>query len=71
MLRCNYRTRIKDMLGMSIKERIEYNVCILIHKVINGDCLDYFSFLLKNEIEQVRRKERVQTRSEGNIHIKR
>ena len=42
ILRCNYRTRIEDMLKalqfMSIKERIKYNVCILIHKMVNGDC---------------------------------
>lgn len=35
--------------------------------MVNGDCPEY----LKNEIEQVRREEGVQTRSEGDIHIKR
>jgi len=34
---------------MSIRERIEYNVCILIHKMIMGECPDY----LKNKIELV------------------
>ena len=52
---------------MPVKERIQYNVRILIHKIVNGDCPSY----LKNEIEQVRREEGVQARSEGSIHIKR
>jgi len=34
--------------------------------MVNGDCPDY----LKSEIEQVRREEGVQTKSKGNIHIK-
>jgi len=42
ILRCSYRTEIKDMLDalnfMLIKERIKYNVCILIHKMIMGEC---------------------------------
>jgi len=41
ILRCNYKTRIKDMLEplhfMSIEERIEYNVCIFIHKMVIGE----------------------------------
>jgi len=54
MLRCSYRTKIKDMLEalnfVSIRERIKYNVCILIHKMIMGECPDY----LKNKIELIR-----------------
>jgi len=40
ILQCEYRTKIKDMYGalnfMSIRERIECNVCILIHKLMKG-----------------------------------
>lgn len=49
-LKCKNRVRIKDMLEtlqfLSVKERIEYNTCILIHKMINGECPSY----LKNKI---------------------
>jgi len=71
ILRCNYRTKIKDMLEalnfMSIRERIEYNVCILIHKMIMGECPDY----LKNKVELVGTDRGAQTRQKGNIHISR
>lgn len=70
ILRCNLRTKIKDMLEalqfMSIRERIEYNVYILIHKMINGRCPSY----LNNKIELVQsRGSIVRTRQEGNIYI--
>jgi len=40
ILQCNYRTRIEDIFeALSIKKRIEYNVCILIHKMINGEVI--------------------------------
>lgn len=71
ILRCNYRTRIKDMLEalqfMSIRERIEYNVCIFVYKMINGECPSY----LENKIELVGTKRGVQTRQTGDIHISR
>jgi len=52
---------------MSIRERIEYNVCILIHKMIMRKCPDY----LKNKVELMGTDRRVQTRQKGNIHISR
>jgi len=62
ILRCNYRTKTKNMHEalnfMSIRERIEHNVCILIHKMIMGECSNY----LKNKIELVGIDRRVQTR---------
>ena len=62
----NYRTRIRDMLeALQFKERIKYNIYILIHKMINGDCPGY----LKNEVEQVRKVVGAQTRSERNIYV--
>lgn len=71
ILRCNNRTKIEDMLEalhfMSIRERIEYNVCIFIHKMINGECPNY----LKNKIELIGTEDGVQTRQRGNIHINR
>jgi len=50
---------------MSIKERIEYNVRIFIHKVVIGECPSY----LKNKIELVGMDGRVQTRQKGSIQI--
>jgi len=71
ILRSNYRTKIKDMHEalnfMSIRERIEYNVCILIHKMIMGECPNY----LKNKVELVEMNRRVQTRQKDDIHISR
>jgi len=51
---------------ISMRERIEYNVCILIHKMIMGECLDY----LKNKVELVGTDRRVQTRQKGNRRCK-
>jgi len=48
---------------ISIKERIEYNVCIFIHKMVIGECPSY----LKSKIEIVGMDGRVQTRQKGNI----
>jgi len=71
ILRCNYRTKIKDMQEalnfMSIRERMEYNVCVLIHKMIMGEYPNY----LKNKIELVEIDQRIQTRQKGDIHINR
>jgi len=33
----------------SVKERIKYNVCIFVHKMVNGQCLSY----LRNKIELI------------------
>jgi len=45
ILKCNRSVRIVDTLEalkfMSINERIEYNVCLLIFKMINGQCPSY------------------------------
>jgi len=45
ILKCNRSVRIVDMLEalkfMSINERIEYNVCLLVFKMINGQCPSY------------------------------
>jgi len=45
ILKCNRSVRIVDMLEtlkfMSINQRIEYNVCLLIFKMINGPCPSY------------------------------
>jgi len=45
VLRCNRGVRTADMLQalnfMSINERIEFNVCLLIFKMINGRCPSY------------------------------
>jgi len=45
VLRRNRGVRTADMLRalnfMSIKERIEFNVCLLMFKMINGQCPSY------------------------------
>jgi len=49
---------------MSIRERIECNVCILIHKMITGECPNY----LKNKkIELIGIDQRI-TRQKGDIY---
>ena len=63
ILRCNYRKNWRHAWDIaSIKERIEYNVRILIHKMINGDCPGY--------LKKWDREEGVQTRSEGIYTLK-
>ena len=47
---------------MSIKERIEYNVCQLVYKIVNGMCPEYLS----DNIRTVQWKE---TRQRQNIYI--
>jgi len=51
---------------MSIRERIEYNVCILIHKMIMGEYPNYLKNKIKLGIDQ-----RIQTRQKGDTHINR
>lgn len=71
IIRCNRRVRVKDMLEalcfMSIKERIVYNTCILVYKMINGMCPKY----LQNKIKVVQNKSEKETRQKGNIYIAR
>ena len=70
ILRCNKRTKIKDMLEalrfMSIKQRIEYNVYILVFKIINEKCPKYLS----NYIHLVQNEEMI-TRQRSNVYIRR
>lgn len=69
ILRCNNRAKIKDMMEalrfMSVKERMEYNVCILVYKMINGQCPNY----LVNRVEIVGKEMESKTRQKGNIYI--
>ena len=69
ILRCNRRVRIKDMLEalhfMSIKERIHFNVCLLVHKMVNGLCLNYFT----EKVHIIRSESAVQTRQKDNLYI--
>lgn len=60
--------KIVDMLEalhfMSIQERMEYNVCIIVYKIMKGLCPKY----LQNKIEVVQHVEGVRTRQIGNIY---
>ena len=71
ILRCDRRERIVNMLEalqfMSIKERIEYNICMLIYKIVNGLCPRYLS----REVELVQSRSNVRTRQRNNIYIDR
>lgn len=71
ILRCNRRAKIVDMLEalcfMSVKERIEYNVCIIVYKIMKGLCPKY----LRNKIEVVQYEGGVGTRQVGNVYIDR
>lgn len=71
ILRCNRRVRILDMLEalcfMSIKERIEYNVCLLVYKIVNGLCPN----CLCNEIKVLQGEGIINTRQRGKIYINR
>ena len=53
ILRCDRRVQIANMLEalhfMSIKERIEYNVCIIVYKIMKGLCPRY----LQNKVKVV------------------
>jgi len=66
ILSCNRRERVLNMLEvlqfMSIQERIEYNVCQLVYKIVNGICPGYLS----GASWIVHYKE---TRQRGNIYI--
>ena len=68
ILRCNRRTKIKDMLEalkfMNIKQRIEYNVYIMIFKMVNRLCPEY----LANSINYV---DNINTRQKNNLYTNR
>lgn len=70
ILRCNKRVKIVDMLEalhfMSIQQRMEYNVCIIVYKIMKGLCPKY----LQNKIEVVQHVG-VRTRQVDNIYIDR
>lgn len=70
-LKCNKRARIRNMLEalhfMSIEERIEYNVCLLIYKMINGMCPCY----LYGKSELMQQKSAINTRQKENVYIER
>jgi len=69
IIRCNRRIRIVDMLEtfqfMSINERIEYNVCLLINKIINGLCPSY----LRDKVNLVQHVSSINTRQRDRIRI--
>ncbi|CAL1671997.1 unnamed protein product [Lasius platythorax] len=71
ILKCNKKTRIRDMLEAlhftSIDERIEYNVCLLVYKMINGMCPSY----LYNKSELVKHRSAINTRQKENVYIER
>jgi len=71
VLRCNRGVRTADMLQtlnfMSIKERIEFNVCLLIFKMINGQCLSY----LRDKVNLVQYEGALTARREGKMCIER
>lgn len=70
-IRCNKYVRIIDMLNalqfMSVKERIEFNECVLVYKMINGLFPDY----LANKIQLVRSDNAMQTRQMSNLMLDR
>jgi len=71
VLRCNRGVRTADILQalnfMSIKERIGFNVCLLIFKMINGRCPSY----LRDRVNLVRYEEALATRRWDKVCIKR
>ena len=70
ILRCNRRTKISDMLEalqfLSIKQRINYNLYMLIFKMINVMCPNY----LANYVQVVQREGMV-TRQSDDLYIRR
>lgn len=70
ILGCGRRVRIADMLEalhfMSIKERIDYNVCLLVHKMVNGMCPSYLLNKIKLKLQD---ESAMNTRQKGNIYI--
>jgi len=52
---------------MSVRERVEYRVCIFIRKIVYGECPTY----LRNRIELVGADGGITSRQRDNIRIKR
>lgn len=70
ILRCDRYTPIKSMLEalcfMSIQQRIYYNTCILVYKIVNNRAPDY----LTREIRLTGNDHNYNTRNRGQIEIK-
>jgi len=71
ILKWNRSVRIVDMLEalkcMSINERLEYNICLLIYKMINVSCPSY----LRDKINLVRYEGTLTARREDKMYIER
>ena len=71
IVRCDRRVQIANMLEacriMSIKERIGYNVCIIVYKIMKGLCPRY----VQNKVKVVQYARGVGTREMGNLYIAR
>jgi len=70
ILKCNRSVRIVDMLEvlqfMPINERIEYNVCFLIYKMMmNGSC----PFYLRNKVNLIQYEEALTARWGDKVYI--
>lgn len=69
ILACNKRVHVRDMLEalhfMSVKERTECNVCLLVYKMLNDMCPSY----LYNKCELTQRDSTINTKQEGNVYI--
>jgi len=71
ILRRDRKERITNMLQalkfMSVKERVEYNVCILVYKIVNEMCPKYLS----RDLEMVQARSNRDTRKGKNLCITR
>lgn len=71
ILRCNRYTPVQDMLStlnfMSIEKRINYNICIFVHKIVKGIMPKY----LTNEVKLIANLHSYNTRQRENIAINR
>jgi len=69
ILQCDRRTKIKDMLEalqfMSVKQRLQYNICIFIFKLLN----DMLPTQLRNRLQIVGNECTRETRQAGNIEL--
>jgi len=69
VFKSNRTVRLVDMLEelkfMSINERIEYNVCLLIYKMINGQCPSY----LRDKVKLVDYEGALNARREDKVYI--
>jgi len=69
VFKSNRTVRLIDILEelkfMSINERIEYNVCLLIYKMINGQCPSY----LRDKVKLVEYEGALNARREDKVYI--